>query len=89
MSEPINGLPPHLSQEEIPEAKEEVVIRHQWLYSVVPVGRGNALAAYLTGFCRGCGRAFSQRIPTADKVYLESVMDVPQFGCIDPMSTIG
>lgn len=88
----VNGLPPHLSVDEVPEASGDVIWKHQWLYSAVPVslGESSRLGAYLTGFCRNCGRAFSQRIPTSYNTnYNETIMGVPQYGCVDPTQNIG
>jgi hypothetical protein len=83
----INGLPPHLSEKDVPEAAVEW--RHQWLYSMIPVGirHGNnyPLIPYLTGYCRNCGKGFSQRINFLETGgYNETIMNVPQTGCIGP-----
>jgi len=93
----VNGLPPHLTLDEVPEAKPNW--RHQWLYSVIPIGRKTEawynspttpqidypLVAFLTGFCRNCGRAFSQEIPVNDfGYYRETAMSIPQDGCLPP-----
>lgn len=107
-----NGLPPHLSLDEVPEATPEFNFKHQWLYSVVPVSRkfeswsynsdgtNNTsiefpLVPFLTGFCRVCGKAFSQEIPMEGEYYnntgkyLETIMDIPQWGCADPTTVVG
>jgi len=42
------------------------------------------LFPYLTGYCRNCGRAFSQRIPSSDYGYIETQMSVAKFGCVGP-----
>lgn len=80
----INGLPPHLSEADVPEAAP--VWRHMWLYSMLPLGDGAGwLEGYLTGYCKNCGRAFSQLIPTdKDGAYIETAMDIPQDGCLPP-----
>lgn len=96
----INGLPPHLSEKDVPEAAVEW--RHQWLYSMIPVGIGlptwaygsdnsavstteYPLQPYLTGYCRNCGKGFSQKINYLDTGgYVETIMDVPQTGCVGP-----
>lgn len=41
------------------------------------------LAAYLTGFCRECRKAFSIQIPHG-REYVETQMQVPVYGCVKP-----
>lgn len=80
-------LPP---TEELSGGIEEVEenYRHNWLYSVLPVGE----QLYLCGYCRICDNAFSRIIPhyteyVAGKNHLDILvtkMDVPKWGCVNP-----
>lgn len=91
---PINGVPPHLKEEDVPEAKPEW--RHQWLYSAIPVSeeyvwwqngmeqKDFLLQPFLTGYCRNCGKAFSQKIQHNSWGYSETIMNIPQTGCVGP-----
>ena len=98
MTGPINGLPPHLKIEDVPEAQEWL---HNWLYSVVPAATkaewwdsssGNSayhkdfpLSIYLAGYCRNCGKGFTQQIPHANSsTYQEIQLQVPKTGCVGP-----
>jgi len=51
--------------------------------SIYAADRQYPLAAYLTGYCRNCGKAFSEPIPHGYS-YVESQMNVNKFGCIGP-----
>lgn len=42
------------------------------------------LGAYLTGYCRNCGKAFSELIPSNPYSYTETQMHVNKFGCVGP-----
>jgi hypothetical protein len=90
----INGLPPHLSEKDVPDE----AWYHNWLYSVVPAstsiwrwgGKESVLeyplAVYLAGFCRNCGKGFTQQIPheSTDGVYLETQLQISKTGCVAP-----
>jgi len=68
--------------------KEPAMVRHNWLYSVLPNkvnSQSSEEALYLTGYCRPCDNAFSVEIPKSDsgKILLTK-MDIPKWGCIEP-----
>ena len=56
--------------------------KHNWLYSVLPLGD----EMYLSGYCRACDQAFSKtiwRTRVGEKVFLGQ-MGIPKWGCVDP-----
>lgn len=72
------------------------IFLHNWLYSVVPARVGQdavytganyaltpSLEIYLAGYCRNCGRAFSQPIPYGG-YYIETNLNIPKEGCVGP-----
>jgi len=69
-------------------AKEEkpAVVKHNWLYSVVPasVGGSTLLHPYLAGYCRSCDQGFSVPIPSDKNGLRITKMGVPKDGCVVP-----
>lgn len=70
------------------------ILQKESFYKEYPSGQGGTLsvwetqldyplAAYLTGFCRECRKAFSHPIPH-EYGYLETQMEVPYYGCVKP-----
>ncbi len=93
-----NGIPSHLV--ESADKKIPTVYYHNWLYSVVPVGKLEQvwhtgaidgykpeypLAAALSGYCRNCNQAFSIFLNTTDTPILQDVA-IPKDGCVGPNS---
>lgn len=88
------GLPPHLSDEDILNKVEPQVIKHNWIYSLVPVGERTErwdserayvdypLVAALAGYCKQCNQAFSVYLRTdyQGSLKLQDV-GIPKDGC--------
>ncbi len=93
---PVNGLPPHLTVEDVPEAVGEELYEHRWLYSVIPIGvrteqRDGSidypLQGFLTGYCKVCDTVFSRIIPTGRYGnYTDEKANVPRYGCVSPLA---
>jgi len=68
------------------EEEKPAVVKHNWLYSVVPasVGGSTLLHPYLAGYCRNCDQAFSVRIPSDVNGLRVSKMSIPKDGCVLP-----
>ncbi len=69
------------------EKLEKPPIRHNWLYSVVPLfpiqGADFTGAPYLSGYCKQCRNYFTARLGVSeeiDEVYIEK-LNIPVWGC--------
>lgn len=88
-------LPPFMAGNVEKDIQEEPVFLHNWLYSVVPSSKyynhytsdkpevDFPFYAFLVGYCRNCGKAFSQEVPTLQSgAYLETQLQVAKEGCV-------
>ena len=92
------GFAPGVEPLVVEELEKQITdeIEHRWLYSMVPVtGASHStwsgdrydihfpIVAALTGYCKYCGKAFSQTIPvdTLSGKYTETILNVERRGC--------
>jgi len=75
----------------LPKEKEEPQIKHNWLYSVVPLFpfadtfEPTTGGIYLAGYCKQCRNAFTVRLQETKTVghVLIDKLDIPVYGCKD------
>lgn len=66
------------------DGKQEVQIQHKWLWAISPIAGDIAFVAH----CRSCNNIFTQRLHVLANGSQLGAVDLPEWGCKNPMAAL-